>query len=287
MKNLKEHGLNYFCFRVYILTAFLLIPAMVLSPLPVHSAELSKARIAALFHEANELYNQADQVAATNPEKAKSLYQQAAMRYESLVTKGGIHNGRLYYNIGNAYFRTKDLGRAILNYLRALQYIPNDPNLRQNLAYAREQRLDKIDEPQDTRVFKTLFFWHYDLSTPSRILLFAIFFAAIWVFAMIRRFFRKASLTWALVISLALTVIMGGSLAAEAITLSRVTPGVIIDPSVIARKGNSDAYAPSFTEPLHAATEFEVIEKRDGWYDVRLADGRTCWVPEKSVQLVK
>lgn len=286
---MKNRGNNNFCrfIRVHVLTALLLIVASGVFLLPARGEELSKARIADLFHEANDLYHQADQVAATNPEKAKSLYQQAAMRYESLVTKGGIHNGRLYYNIGNAYFRTNDLGRAILNYRRALQYIPNDPNLRQNLSYARKQRLDKIVEPQDTRVFKTLFFWHYDLSTPSRILLFTFFFAAVWIFAIVRRFARRAFLGWALVIALALTVIMGGSLAAEAITLSRVTPGVIIDPSVVARKGNSDAYAPSFTEPLHAATEFELIEKRDGWYEIRLADDRTCWLPEKSVELVR
>jgi hypothetical protein len=82
---------------------------------------------------------------------------------------------------------------------------------------------------------------------------------------MIRRFARKAFLNWALAITVALTVVMGGSLAAEAVTLYRVTPGIIIDASVIARKGNSDAYAPSFTEPLHAGTEFLMIENREGW----------------------
>jgi hypothetical protein len=111
--------------------------------------------------------------------------------------------------------------------------------------------------------------------------------AAVWIFAMIRRFARKAFLNRALAITLALAVVMGGSLAAEAVTLYRVMPGVIIDASVIARKGNSDAYAPSFTEPLHAGTEFVMIEKREGWYYIRLADDRTCWVPEKSVGLVR
>jgi hypothetical protein len=287
---MKKRNDNCFCcfaVRPPVLIAVLWILTAAVFPLTAHSAELSKAQITEYFQKANELYNQADQAAATDPEKAKALYRQAAMRYESLAAKGDIHNGKLYYNIGNAYFRTKDIGRAILNYRRALQYIPNDPNLRQNLSYARNQRLDKIDEPQDTRIFRTLFFWHYDLSTPTRIVLFSIFFVAVWIFAMIRRFARKAFLNWALAITLPLTVVMGGSLAAEAITLSRVTPGVIIESSVIARKGNGAAYAPSFTEPLHAGTEFVLIEKREGWYCIRLADGRTCWEPEKSVGLVR
>jgi tetratricopeptide (TPR) repeat protein len=283
----KKPFCSFHLLRSYLLALVSLVLMTAVFPVQAPGADLSKARIEELFEKANALYHQADQAAATNPEKAKFLYQQAAMRYESIVEKGKIHNGKLYYNIGNAYFRTGDIGRAILNYRRALQYIPNDANLRQNLSYARNRRLDKIDEPQDTRVFKTLFFWHYDLSTPTRILLFSIFFAAIWIFAMIRRLVRKAFLNWALAISLALTVVMAGSLTAEAITLYRVTPGVIIDPSVVARKGNSDAYAPSFNEPLHAGTEFVLIEKRDDWYYVRLADERTCWVRGKSVGLVR
>jgi hypothetical protein len=254
--------------------------------LPGMSAASSGTRCAELFKAANDLYHRADQAATQNPAEAQRLYRQAVMRYESIVTTGGIHNGKLYYNIGNCYFRIKDIGRAILNYRRAMQYIPNDPNLRQNLAVARRQRQDRIDEAQDTRVFKTLFFWHYDLSTHTRILLFSIFFAAGWLMAILRRFAARSILKWGVVISLGASVLLGGSLATEAVARSRTTPGVIIDTAVTARKGNSEAYAQSFTQPLHAGTEFTVIEKRDNWYYIRLADERTCWIPAKSAQLV-
>ena len=80
MKNRNKNGLGRFIRRLHILTAFLLIAASAVFPPPARGAQLSKAGIAELFHEANDLYNQADQAAATNPEKARSLYQQAAMR---------------------------------------------------------------------------------------------------------------------------------------------------------------------------------------------------------------
>ena len=274
--------------RLYFLSQmlFLLMLWVCFFPASASSSPLSKTEISDLFHQGKELFRQADQVAATNPEKAKSLYLQAAMRYEHIVAKGGIYNGKLYYNIGNIYFRIKDMGRAILNYRRALEYIPNDPNLQKNLAYARNKRLDKIDEPQKTKVFKTLFFWHYDLSTSVKILLFSIFFTIFWLLAGVRRFVRKSALGWALFLSVILTMMAGGSLVAEAILLHRVKPGVIIDTSVISRKGNSETYAPSFTEPLHSGTEFNLLEKRGNWFYIKLPDGRTCWVPEKSVELV-
>ena len=232
------------------------------------------------------MFRQADQAAGSNPELSESLYRQAAMRYESIVTKGGIQNGKLYYNTGNVYFRIKDIGRAILNYRRAQEYIPNDPNLRQNLSYARNFRKDKIEEKQETKVFKTLFFWHYDLSTRIKIIVFSILFCAIWLIAGIRLFFKHSILGWGLFGVVVLSMMIGGSLIAESISLHREIPGVIIDIEVIARKGNSQNYAPSFTEPLHAGTEFNLLEKRDNWFYIELPDSRTCWVPAKSVDLV-
>jgi hypothetical protein len=250
-------------------------------------AELSRSKILELFQEANELFRQADQGIGTNPQNSESLYRQAAMRYESIVSKGGVENGKLFYNIGNVYFRIKDIGRAILNYKRALDYIPDDANLCQNLAYVRDFRRDKIEEKQKTKVFKTLFFWHYDLSTRIKIILFLIFFIVIWLLAGMRLFFKHSVLGWGLPSAVVLAAMMSGSLIAESITLHRNIPGVIIDAEVIARKGNSDNYAPSFTEPLHAGTEFNLLEKRENWLYIQLPDSRACWVPSKSVDLVR
>ena len=273
--------------RTALFTLVFCLLSLIASPAAAHAAKLSAAQINSLFRQANDLFHQADNLATKNPEKAMSLYQQAAMRYERIVKKGGIENGKLYYDIGNAWFRTKDIGRAILNYRRAMQYIPDDPNLRQNLAYARQQRRDKIPEPPDRKVFKTLFFWHYDFSTPFQIGMFSLFFTAIFLFAGIRRFVRKPFFGWGLVAAIVLAAMTGGSLVATAVTLRTQKPGVIIDASVTARKGNSDAYAQSFTEPLHAGTEFILQKKRDGWDDIRLADGRTCWVPADSAEMVR
>jgi hypothetical protein len=275
---------SFFQIAVIILSAALLFCCIFENA--AHGNELTRTEILDLFHQAKELFRQADQAAGSNPQKAESLYRQAAMRYESIVTKGGIQNGKLYYNIGNVYFRIKDIGRAILNYRRAEQYIPNDPNLRQNLSYVRNFRKDKIEEKQETKVFKTLFFWHYDLSTKTKIILFSIIFCILWIVAGIRLFFKYSILGWGFLTVIVVTVMIGGSLLAEIVTLQREIPGVIIDTEVVARKGNSENYAPSFTEPLHAGSEFNLLEKRENWFYIELPDSRTCWVPEKSVGLV-
>lgn len=273
--------------RTTICTAILCLIFITISAKSAQAAGLSDVQIKSLFHQAGALFHRADNLAAKDPKDARFLYQQAAMRYERITKMGGIRNGELYYDIGNAWFRANDIGRAILNYRRAMQYIPNDPNLRQNLAYAREKRLDRISEPQETKIFKTLFFWHYDFSTPFQILLLSIFFVAIWLLAGIRRFIRRPTLGWGLAAVIVLAAMMGGSLAVNAVTLRTQRPGVIIDPSVTARKGNGDAYASSFTGPIHAGTEFTLQEQKSGWDYIRLPDGRYCWVPIDSVEMVR
>lgn len=239
------------------------------------------------FHQASDLFDEAGRLSGSDPDQAQVLFRQAAAGYERLISPGGLENGRLYYNIGNSWFQAGDMGRAILNYRRAMQYLPNDPNLRQNLDYARNKRLDKFAEPQKTKVFQTLFFWHYDLSTPMKTTLFAVLFVLLWGIAGIRRLLGRPVFGWPFVLALVLTVLMGGSLVAEAVMLRQVRPGVILAETVTARKGNSENYAPSFTEPLHAGAEFDLVEERGRWLYVRLPDGRTCWVPASSAEMVR
>ncbi len=240
-----------------------------------------------LFAEGNVLFRQANDQAAKDAEAAKELYLKAAMRFERIAESGQIHNGKLYYNTGNAYFRMGNLGMAILNYRRAKAFIPNDLNLQQNLTFARSRCVDKIGETQEKKVLKTLFFWHYDLAGSTRAVLFAIFFVCIWVCAAVRIFARRVVLLWILTVVAIASVLLFGSLLAETVLASDNMDGVITATEVIARKGDGQSYQPSFREPLHAGTEFVMIEDRRDWLHIELGDGRQCWIRAKNAGLVK
>ncbi|MBW1900640.1 MAG: hypothetical protein JRJ20_03285 [Deltaproteobacteria bacterium] len=255
--------------------------------LKANASTLDAAQIADLYSQAKDLFRQANELAATAPGQAKDLYRKTAMRFERIIREGSIKNGKLYYNLGNVYFRMKDIGRAIVNYRRAEQYMPNDPNLKQNLKYARKKCLDDIEEKQETKVLKTLFFWHYDLPTKTRVFIFTVFFILLWVFAGIRIFTDKTFLGWCITLAVILSLLLAGSLVTEEVSLRKSRPGVIISPEVVARKGNSHTYEPSFKAPLHSGTEFTLIEDRGNWHYVELADSRACWVPSKDVELVR
>lgn len=274
--------------NIYLFCILLILMIQTVNPLinPICCAANDKSGITALYSQAKEMFRKANELAATDPDESVKLYQKSAMRLEKIVREHGIQNGKLYYNIGNIYFRMKDIGRAILNYRRGEQHIPNDSNLQQNLNYAREKRMDKIEEQQKTKVLKTLFFWHYDFSTKTRIIICTIFFMLFWLFCTIRLFIKKGFIHWSMLATILLALLFCGSLITETIYLYTTKPGVIISAEVVARKGNSETYEPSFKEPLHSGTEFTLIENRGNWYHIELHDARKCWVLKSDVELL-
>ncbi len=250
------------------------------------AATLDETQITSLFWEAQQLFRDANELAASQPERANDLYHKAALRFERIVHEGNIHNGRLFYNIGNAYFRMKNIGQAILNYRRAQRYIPNDVNLQQNLAYARSKRLDKIEETQEKQMLKRIFFWHYDLPTEVRVYLFFASFLISWLGAALLLFRRSNSARLLLAAAAFVCMLFLVSLLVETYHIKQQPPGVIISEEVIGRKGDSEAYEKSFTEPLHEGAEFVLLEKRGNWYHVELLDGRRTWIPANSAEMV-
>lgn len=247
---------------------------------------LSGDQLYALLNEANTAFQQAN-AAAQAPDKATELYRRAILLYEKIIEQGNVHNARLYYNLGNAYFLTDDIGRAILNYRRALQLDSDDVNIRNNLAFARSRRLDKVDIRAEKRVLQTLFFWHYDFSLGTRLFLACLFFAGLCIGATVMVWRGRGPVASAVaVLGGLLCLCFVASIAMEVRGRSTHTGGVIIASEIVARQGDGPNYAPSFKEPLHAGTEFELLDRRPGWFHIELSDGSRAWVPDTAAEIM-
>ncbi len=79
-------------------------------------------------------------------------YYEAGNYYEAIEAyedaRKQISNAHLLYNLGNSYFKTSKIGKAILNYRRALFLAPRDTDIKYNLTFARNYRVDKIQATQ-------------------------------------------------------------------------------------------------------------------------------------------
>ncbi len=233
-----------------------------------------------LLDEASRFFQQATQL--EDQTQSAELYRKAQVRFEKLV-QDGVVNGKLYYNLGNTYFQLHDLGRAILNYRRALLYLPADDNLRQNLRFVESQQPDRIEAKQETMIAKTLLFWHYDFPSRLRLVLLVVANAAFWGLLALK-LHRRQGLWWPLAVSLTLSLMMGGSLLYD--RFGRHAGGVMVSAETMARKGDGQAYSISFSEPLHAGLLFSLVEKRGEWLYIELVDGRRCWVPADSAEMI-
>lgn len=228
----------------------------------------------ALFHKASENDDSGE---------AAKLYEKALLRYQKISRD--VPSGNVYYNIGNTYFRLGDIGRAIVNYRRAEKHIPGDPNLQHNLGYVLAKRQDAITPQQEKPLLRTLFFWHFALSQNVRIIVFVACYISFWLFAGLVFLSPWRVSPWTLAPFATVTLLFASSLFLSRYG-SEEAAGVITAQEVIARKGDSRSYQSSFTNPLHAGTEFLLLEKRGSWLQVELQDGRRCWIPARSSELI-
>jgi tetratricopeptide (TPR) repeat protein len=246
----------------------------------------AREQLFSLLNEANTAFQQAN-AAANNPDSAKQLYDNAILLYEKVIEQGGVQNAKLYYNLANAYLLKDDLGRAILNYRRAARLDRSDINIQKNLTFARGQRIDRVEVGAEKRVLETLFLWHYDFSLQTKFLLACLSFAglclaltgAVWLG-------RGPTVTTVAVLAGVLLLCFLTSLLVESHREANTRAGVITTAQVVARQGDGPNYPLSFKDPLHAGTEFELLEQRPGWLHIRLSDGTDAWIPDDSAGIV-
>src|SRR5919109_3145096 len=235
------------------------------------------------LEQANWAFEQA--LASPTPEAAQSYYQQAITGYEQLVA-AGIHNAKLYYNLGNAYFRLNDLGRAILHYRRGLRLEPGNRQLQANLSYARSRRTDQIDVSQQHSLVHQLFFWSNELSVPTQWTLALAGYCLAWGGAFAHLVWRRASLLWGLAGAAFVCLVFAGSTWLTQRQYTTRPAGVIVAEEVVVRKGNGESYTPQLPQPLHAGTEFVVLEARGSWLAIQLDNGTSGWIRRDSAALL-
>src|SRR5271165_1586579 len=98
--------------------------------------------------------------------KTAEEYRESAGLLESLLADG-FRNGAVYYNLGNAYFRAGEYGRAIAAYRMAGQYRPRDPYLEANLRQALSVAPGRLPEPPPPW-WRHVLFWSGWLSLPEK-----------------------------------------------------------------------------------------------------------------------
>lgn len=270
--------------------AICVLAALGLLPTGFASAEaraegLSLQQQVVLLDEAQRAFDEGVALRQTNPSQAGKSFGEAAMKFQVLVDSG-LRNGKLYYNLGNAYLENGQLGRAVLNYRRAQEFIPDDPRLDANLRYARSLRRNQIAESGEQAFLQTLFFWHYGTSLHGRFAAAIAVYILLWVLLTARVFFPRLRWRYALIPVAAICLSLSLSVALNMAARNTHHGGVILSDHVIVRKGNGEGFEPQFKEELHEGVEFDLVERRADWLCIQLPDGKTGWIRFRDAEMI-
>lgn len=224
--------------------------------------------------------------------RATELYRtgafgEAAQTLESIVAQGSA-SGEVYFNLGNAYYRDGNVGRAILAFERALRYLPSDDDVAHNLRLARLRAVDRID-PVPEFVLVAWLRMVSDVVPPSASrALFLIFWTVVFGSLVVLYLGRTAALVrWsriAFFVAVPLAVLLGALWIAQLTALTDDSAGIILTPTVTARSSPDAASVDAFV--IHEGLKVEIGVTVDGWTRVTLADGKVGWVKAADVERI-
>ena len=229
-----------------------------------------------------------DAMTASNELYDAGRYAESTQVYEQIVDQG-YRDSALYYNLGNAYYKQGDLGRAILNYVRAEKLAPRDADVRANLEVARSQTIDLPGSDEQIVLIRLVVAAQARLTTNELAaatlalwLLLALPLAIV-LYGKAERLRRAAS--YAAVV-LGLVLVMGAiSLSGRVYAESSRQRVVVVAEAVDVVSGPGTQYVTEFT--LHAGTEARLLETRGSWARVALPEGGLQgWVPAGAVEEV-
>jgi tetratricopeptide (TPR) repeat protein len=221
--------------------------------------------LSAGFNAANQLYEQ-------------GKFAEAAASYEQLL-QGGQVSAALYFNLGNAAFKSSQIGRAIAAYRHAQRLAPRDPDVRANLQFARNQ----VQGP--TLAVGRWQRWLNRFTLNEWTLMAGI---ALWPLFLLLALAQwrpalKPVLRRPILAVAAATLLLVGCLAAALGQTRSLRLAIVVKPDAVVRAGWFNESKEAFT--VHDGAELRVLDQNDKWLQVRADPLRLGWLPREEVIL--
>jgi len=247
----------------------------------------------------------AQSFAAGNAAYEAGDYGAAIDRYTEVADAGIVHVD-LYYNLGNAYFKSGDLGHAVLWYERALQLEPRNDDARANLAVVRSMLRDQQLVSPRGGVRGVLMGWHRRLSAEESAAVACIFYALFTLAALclifrrsrvVSSFYKMASwvspgrlfglgmvgdVLLGMATAAAFAILFAGSAYAKVRESHVHTRAVVVSEELAVFSGPSQDSTIQFK--IHEGTIVSVRDGRQGWVRVDLPGDLSGWVETGSVE---
>jgi tetratricopeptide (TPR) repeat protein len=230
------------------------------------------------FAASSMLAQSVTQFAKANQDYAQGHFKEAIDGYEAVV-RSGQRSANLFYDLGNAYFRTGRFGPAILNYERALVLDRHHPESQANLQIARDE--SRALELQPTWLEQYLEYANLnEFSIAAAVAFWVGAFGIILLMFPLRRRGR----------ALALSIVSWSIFAVTVFAVYRIDSemrktAIVTDQKVQARLATADNAGRVLALP--PGSEIKILSRRGDWIYAALPNNLRGWIPAKAAELIR
>ncbi|WP_343488260.1 tetratricopeptide repeat protein [Allomuricauda sp. d1] len=228
-----------------------------------------------LFSKATDAYNE-------------GKYVEAIESYQKIL-RNGEHSAALYFNLGNAHYKLNQIGPSIYYYEKALLLDPNDAEIKNNLGFAKNMRLDAIEQMPKTVMQKlydnTAAVLSFD-GWATTAIVFVILFVALYLAYYLFRYSNYKRIAF-------ISSMTGLALAIVALTFAYLqfqkfkndNPAIIFSKEVRVLAEPNKRSQEVFT--LHEGTKVNIQDTLEDWQKIKIADGQTGWLTSENLKQLK
>jgi tetratricopeptide (TPR) repeat protein len=236
---------------------------------------ISSAQNTSLFEQGNALYNEGD-------------YEQAILKYDAIL-ENGEHSAALYFNLANAHYKLSHIAPSIYYYEKALQLAPNDKEIKNNAAFARNMTIDAIGSVPEVglsnyikNITNTLSFDAWAKTAIAFICVFVLLFLA---------YYFAYSSTKKRLSFVSSMVCLGFTCLALTFAFHKYNLDKNDQPAIIFAQESQVKSEPNLrsTEAfiLHEGTKVQILDTVNNWKKIKLSDGKTGWVVNDDIKKLK
>lgn len=218
---------------------------------------------------------------------SESRFDDAAVLYEQVLANYGI-SAKVYYNLGNAYYKSGSVAPAILNYERALLLNPGDPDVRFNLEMARSRVVDKIEPLGEFLLVR----WYNSLGNLLdsnswayiSLGLFFLFIVSLFVYFFTRKSSLKKSSFFVGILAIFFSIFALLYSARQRDAIIHPDRAIVFSESVTVKSSPDQSGTDLFL--LHEGTSLRIKSKLGDWCEIELEDGNVGWIEFKHIEII-
>lgn len=223
-----------------------------------------------LFQAANKLYQEGQ-------------YEQALEKYGEIILSG-FESADLYYNMGNAAYRSNSIGHAILYFEKTLKLDPAHEDAANNLEFVSRYRVDAFEEVPELFIRTWIRTFYLKLSERAwsilSLCLFILIISSVPIYIYSRNMGLKKAGFFVGLIALFLFILSFTAAVHRHRSIENPESAIILSPSVVVRSSPSETGTELFI--LHEGTKVRVNESVSGWQNIRVIDGREGWIASET-----